>query len=286
MSASSKTVVITGCSTGLGRVTAFHLARQGWRVFATVRKESDWDNLSNEAATHGLAYRLTPVLCDITDEAQVAALSRTVAVATPALDALVNNAGTAFPGPLEFLPLDDFRAQLEVNVVAQLSVTQALLPLLKAGRGAIINVSSIGGRVSVPITGAYCISKFALEALSDALRVEVAPFGVRVVVIEPGGSPTAIWETSMQRGRDRLAQRENGAGDYASLIAAIETFYAGRATEGFPPQLFADTVLKILNRPRPRARYAIPRQAAWTIRVRRLAPDWLWDWSVRRRLKW
>lgn len=226
------------------------------------------------------------MLCDITHAAQVEALGRTVAEAAPALDALLNNAGTAYPGPLELLPLTDLRAQLEVNVVAQLSVTQTFLPRLKAGPGTIINVSSIGGRVSFPITGAYCVSKFALEAMSDALRVELAPFGVKVVVIEPGGSPTAIWETSRQRGVANLERREARAGAYAPLVAAVEDFYARSASSGFPPQRFAEAVLKILDDPRPRARYAIPRRAAWAIRLRRLAPDWLWDWGVRRRLRW
>ena len=286
MSASSKTIVITGCSTGFGRVTALHLARQGWHVFATVRQHGDRESLLAEAAAQGAAERLTPVICDITRAEEVRNLAQMVTAATPQLDALLNNAGTAYPGPLELIPLDDLRAQLELNVVAQMGVTQALLPLLKAGRGMIVNVSSIGGRIASVINGPYCASKFALEALSDTLRLEVAPFGVRVVVIEPGASPTAIWETGRKRGLAGLARQEGGAGDYAPLVAAAEKYYARSAARGFPPQRFADTVLQILAHPSPRARYPLPRRVAWAALLRHLAPDWLWDWGVRRVFKW
>lgn len=180
-----KTVVIIGCSSGFGRVTALHLARHGWQVFATVRQESDQASLLSEAMAiaRSSSGRLVPVRCDITNAEAVTALSQTVAAATPRLVGLVNNAGAAFPAPLELLPLDALRAQLEINVVGHLAVTQALLPFLKAGGGTIINVSSESGRVVFPITGAYHMSKFALEAMSDVLRIELAPFGVRVVVL-------------------------------------------------------------------------------------------------------
>jgi NAD(P)-dependent dehydrogenase (short-subunit alcohol dehydrogenase family) len=286
MSPSSKTIVITGCSSGFGRATARHLARQGWRVFATVRKHGDREGLLAEAAAQEAAERLTPVICDITQAEDVRNLARIVAAETPQLNALLNNAGTAYPGPLELLPLDDLRAQFELNVIAQMGVTQALLPLLKAGRGTIINVSSIGGRIASVINGPYCASKFAFEALSDTLRLEVAPFGVRVVVIEPGASPTSIWETGRKRGLAGLARREGGAGDYAPLVAAVEKFYARSAARGFPPERFAETVAEILGSLHPRTRYTIPRRVTWVIHLRRLAPDWLWDWGVRRALKW
>jgi NAD(P)-dependent dehydrogenase (short-subunit alcohol dehydrogenase family) len=282
----SKTIVITGCSTGFGRVTALHLARQGWRVFATVRKESDQDSLRAEASAQGVGERVTAILCDITEAEDVRRLAQTVTAATPQLHALLNNAGTAYPGPLELLPLDDLRAQLELNVVAQMGATQAFLPLLKAGQGTIINVSSIGGRIASVINGPYCASKFALEALSDTLRLEVAQFGVRVVVIEPGASSTAIWETSRKRGLAGLAQHEGGAGDYAPLVAAAEEFYARSAAHGFPPERFAEIVWKILGASHPRARYVIPGRVAWMIGLRRLVPDGWWDWGVRRVMKW
>ena len=279
-----KTAVITGCSSGFGRATALHLARAGWQVFATVRQESDRDSLLVQAQSEGCRDSLAVLLCDITQQEQVRVLAATVQAATPWLDALVNNAGAAFPAPLELLPLDALRAQLEINVVAQLAVIQALLPSLKAARGTIINVSSESGRLVFPVTGAYHISKFALEALSDALRMELAPFGVHVVVLAPGPSPTAIWGTSRQRALARMAEVDTSA--YAHLIAAVEQAAAQRARTGFPPRAFAETVLKILSARHPRARYAIPWQAGVRIGLRRLLPDAGWDWLVRRMLRW
>ena len=282
----SKTIVITGCSSGFGRVTALHLARNGWRVFATVRSEADQASLLVEAMAQGLHERLTPVLCDITDEAHVQGLARTVSEATSRLDALLNNAGTAYPAPVELLSLDDLRAQFEVNVVAQVAVTQALLPLLKAARGMIINVSSQGGRVAFPLLGPYHASKFALEAMSDSMRVELAPFGVRVVVVEPGSSPTAIWETSLQRALQGLTRRGVDASAYQLLIDSVRRGFVSLAKNGFPPQKFADLVLKILNTPHPRARYALPLRARLTMAARRFMPDEMWDRIVRQVLKW
>jgi NAD(P)-dependent dehydrogenase (short-subunit alcohol dehydrogenase family) len=278
-----KTILITGCSTGFGRVTALHFANLGWRVFATVRKEADRESLLREKKEQG---EIVALLCDVTDEAQVAGLGRTVAGATATLDALVNNAGTAFASPLELLPPSELRAQFEVNVIAHLAVTQAMMPLLKAAKGTIINVSSIGGRIGSPLLGAYTASKFALEALSDVLRWEMAPFGVKVAVIEPGASPTMIWQTSLNRALSGLAERGVDAGAYTPLIENVKRSAIERATAGFPPQLFADTVEKILTSPDPHARYPIPENVRWAILFRRLAPDWLWDWMVRRRLKW
>ncbi len=282
----SKTIVITGCSSGFGRITTLHLAKQGWRVFATVRKESDAASLLVEAMAQNVKANVTPILCDVTNDVQVAELGRTVAAATPTVEALVNNAGTAFPGPLEMLPLDTLRQQLNLNVVAHLGVTQAVLPLLKASRGTLINVSSQGGRVVFPITGAYHISKFALEAMSDALRLELAPFGVKVVVIQPGSSATAIWDTGKKHGEAALGGLDM-AGPYQPLVNTImkQAFEKQKGT-GFHPQLFADTVLKILTHPNPATRYPIPARAAWIMAWRALLPDKLWDGFVRRALKW
>ncbi len=227
-------IVITGCSSGFGRVTALHLAKLGWHVFATVRKEADQASLLSEATTRGCKDKLTVLLCDITRAEQVAAMGQAVSTVTPRLDALLNNAGTGYAAPLELLPLDDLRAQLEINVIAHLAVTQALLPLLKPARGVIINVSSVHGRLPVPIIGAYSASKFALEALSDVLRIELA-----------------------------------------SSVAG-----------GIPPQLFADTVLKILTSRHPRARYVVPGSARREMILHQLLPDRVWDWLLRRVFKW
>jgi NAD(P)-dependent dehydrogenase (short-subunit alcohol dehydrogenase family) len=159
-----KSAVITGCSSGFGRVTALHLAQNGWQVFATVRREPDRDDLLAESQALGCREYLAALLCDITREEQVREMAAVLTAAVPRLNALVNNAGAAFPAPLELLPLDALRSQLEINVVGQLAVTQALLPLLKAARGTIINVSSESGRVVFPITGAYHIKQICARS--------------------------------------------------------------------------------------------------------------------------
>ncbi|WP_052891110.1 SDR family NAD(P)-dependent oxidoreductase [Thermogemmatispora carboxidivorans] len=286
--AGNAAIVITGCSSGFGRVTALYLARRGWQVFATVRREADAGQLLAEAKAGGSDGNLTPLLCDITDAAQVKALGEQVAAATPALTALLNNAGTAFAGPLELIDLDDLRAQFEINTIAHIGVTQALLPLLKAARGTIINVSSVNGRIPLPALGPYGASKFALEALSDSLRVELAPFGVRVVVIEPTSSPTGIWQTSMERARSKLEQYRGQGSPYERLLTVMEKsamrLASGRG--GFPPEQFAQTVEKILRSPRPRTRYAVPPAMAWAMRLRYWLPDRFWDWQIRRSLRW
>ena len=275
-----KTILITGCSSGFGRVTALHLARRGWRVFATVRRETDRESLLAETA--GLPVEV--FLCDVADDAQVAALGQAVAERTPRLDALLNNAGTAFPGPLEFQPLADLRRQLDINVVAQIAVTQAVLPRLKAARGIILNVSSMGGRLVFPITGAYHASTYAWEALSDALRIELAPFGVRVVVLEPGGSPTGIWGAG---GRHADAVWHDPRADaYRPLMDRYLQLAGASAREGFPPEQFAALVERVLAASRPRARYVIPARAGINIRMRALLPDWAWDALLRRLFRW
>ena len=273
-------IVITGCSTGFGRAAALKMARAGWRVFATVRSEGAAIALAAEAGG-----KVVPVVCDITRAADVARLRATVAGETERLEALVNNAGTGYPGALALLPLDEVRAQLEVNTVAHLGVTQALLPLLRAGGGKLINVSSVGGRLAFPLNGAYHMSKWALEAMSDVLRVELAPLGVRVVVIEPGSSPTAIWDTSLARAAEREGQARDWD-EYAPLARTVERAARAGAARGFPPEDFGALVLKIVTSRRPRARYVLGRDAARLIWLRRWLPDGVWDWGVRRVLGW
>jgi NAD(P)-dependent dehydrogenase (short-subunit alcohol dehydrogenase family) len=280
----TKSIVISGCSTGFGRVTALRLARNGWEVFATVRRDADAADLAEEAAATGCEGRLVPTLCDITVPQDIERLAGMARERWPKLDGLLNNAGTAFAGPLEMIRLEDVRAQFEINTVGHLAMIQALLPMLKAARGTVINVSSVGGRMAFPVNGAYHMSKFALEAMSDVLRVELAPFGVKVVVVEPGGSPTAIWETSLNRARlDELAGPNK---EYAPLISAIERYGRMSARMGFAPELFARAVEKILDRRRPAGRYAIPFSAGIIMGLRRWLPDWAWDWGTRRVLGW
>ena len=279
-----KTIVITGSSSGFGRVTALHMAKRGWQVFATVRKEADQESLLSEAATMHCKEQLTLFICDITSSEDVAALARTVKASTSRLDALLNNAGTTYAAPMELLAPSDLRAQLEINVIAHVAVTQAFLPLLKAARGTIINVSSVAGRIATPALGAYAASKFALEAISDAWRIELAPFGVQVVVIEPDSYATSIWKTSKDKALARMAQHRGGP--YERLFTTVEKFSDRAATHGHPPQEFADTVEKILTSRRPHTRYVLPRTDIWSILLHQLLPDRLWDRLVRRMLKW
>lgn len=291
---SRKTVVVTGCSSGFGRLTALELARRGWHVFATVRKAVDQADLRASAATFGCEENLTALLCDITHGEQVVALAHQVEerlrdersgeIGIPGLHALINNAGTAYGGPIELLALDDIRAQFEINVIAQVGVTQVFLPMLKAAGGTIVNVSSVSGRIATPITGVYAASKFALEAISDAWRVELLPFGVHVVVIEPTSSPTNIWKTSMQRSSDHLESHREGS--YKRLLTLAERAANRSSSTGFPPQLFADTIVQILASPRPHARYIVPRSAVRQVLLRRFLPDRMWDNLVRRMMKW
>ncbi len=286
----AKTILITGCSTGFGRATVLHFAKLGWRVFGTVRKEADRDNLIKEVKDaeqrRGKSGEITIVLCDIVQQEQVQELGRMVAAQTDRLDGLVNNAGSAFAAPMEFIPPDVLRDQLDLNVIAQVTVTQAVMPLLKAANGTIINVSSVGGKLTSAMLGAYNASKFALEAISDVMRVELAPFGVKVAVIEPGASPTAIWQTSMKRALGMLEARGIDISAYSKLVEASLKTAEVNSTEGFPAELFAETVEKILRSKSPATRYPIPARIGWLIRLRPFLPDKTWDSIVRRRLGW
>ena len=253
-----------------------------WGVVAAVGRDGDRYAMVDGARTAGGAERLPGVGADITRAADVARLDAAVAAHGAALDALVNNAGTAYPAPLELLPIEHLRAQLDINVVAQLAVTQAVLPALKAARGVIVNVSSISGRIAAPTIGAYSASKFALEALSDVLRLELAPFGVRVAIIEPGSSPTKIWDTSVGRAEEHVLEHTV----YAPLIAAMRAHADRERAAGFPPELFADTVWKIVTSASPRTRYPIPGQIRRMVFVRRLVSDRFLDRQLRRLLNW
>ncbi len=197
------TAVVTGASSGIGEATARHLDSLGFTVFAGVRKPADAERVDAAGSE-----RLRALELDVTDADSVAAAAEKVREATAGtgLAALVNNAGIAVTAPLEFVPIDELRNQLEVNVIGQVAVTQALLPGLRAARGRIVNVSSIGGRIGLPLAGPYAASKFALEAISDSLRRELRHLGVKVVVIEPGGVKTPIWDKGTDTADAMLAK--------------------------------------------------------------------------------
>ena len=256
-------VVVTGASSGIGRACALHLAALGFQVFAGVRRAED-----GAALRAASSDRLTPVLLDVADETSIRAATETItaAVGAAGLAALVNNAGIGVAGPLEFLPLAEFRTQLEVNVTGQLAVTQALLPLLRQGRGRIVNMGSIGGRIAAPFVGPYSASKVALEALTDALRMELRPWGLHVAIVEPGTVATPIWEKSVARA-DRLmqalppqAQTLYGAAFTAMRAGAERT---GKEGLGVPPEVVARAVTHALTARKPKTRYLV----GWDARI-------------------
>lgn len=256
--------LVTGASSGIGEACALRLARTGWYVFAGVRSSGDGERLRAAAGN-----RLEPVRVDVTDAASIAAAAEWIGGGP--LHGLVNNAGTTLAMPLEFLPLDELRRQLEVNLVGQVAVTQAFLPSLRAAQGRIVNVGSIAGRSSLPFLGAYAASKHALEAVSDALRVEVRPFGIEVAVVEPGTIATPIW----RKGGERFAQLAESLpaelGElYGERIAAFRDAATAAAGRAEPAEEVAIVVERALTTKRPRARYVVGRDARRRARVERL----------------
>ncbi|WP_163506235.1 SDR family oxidoreductase [Fodinicola acaciae] len=250
----TRRVLVTGSSTGIGRATAKALADRGWWVYAAVRKGKDADSLRADLGASG-----APILLDVTNQASIDAAAAEIG---GPLHAVVNNAGIAVGAPLEFLPLDDFRQQLEVNVTGQLAVTQAFLPRLRETRGRLLFVGSIGGRIAGPLIGAYHASKFALAGMTDTLRAELRPFGVQVVLIEPGTIATSIWGTAVGAGRalyERMpaeAQRYYGA-----ALEAVMSTSEERGSKGLAPAAAAKVLVRVLETARPRPRYLIGRDA-------------------------
>ncbi|CAA9586383.1 MAG: Short-chain dehydrogenase/reductase SDR [uncultured Thermomicrobiales bacterium] len=277
------TVIVTGASTGIGEATAAHLQSLGFSVLAGVRSEAD----AERVAAHGLE-RMSPLMLDVTDAESIAAAAQTVGqdLGAIGLAGLVNNAGIAVSAPLEFVPIEDLRMQLEVNVIGQVAVTQAFLPLLRVAQGRIVNMGSIGGRVALPLVGAYAASKFALEAITDTLRRELHHQGVEVVVIEPGGIKTPIWEKG-NAVADRIASNAPPAVEplYGKLIDAMRLATARIETDtGLPPVAVAEVVGTALTVPRPRTRYVVGRDARLRAVAARVLPDRVFDWLVYRAL--
>jgi NAD(P)-dependent dehydrogenase (short-subunit alcohol dehydrogenase family) len=273
-------VVVTGASTGIGAATAIHLARNGFRVFAGVRRTKD-----GRAPATDTPFEPTPVIIDITDEATISAAAETVAsaVGDRGLAGLVNNAGIVKPAPLEFQPIADLRTQLEVNLIGQVAVTQAFLPLIRRGRGRIVNVGSIGGRIVLPLHGAYSASKFGIEAISDALRLELRQWGIPVSLVDPGATNTAIFGKTLAE-LDRLAQTldERGRALYGEQIAAVRRLVEKTAADPAPPEVLARTIAKALTARKPKTRYLAGKGARSAATVARTLPDRAKDLAVAR----
>jgi NAD(P)-dependent dehydrogenase (short-subunit alcohol dehydrogenase family) len=274
-------VLVTGASTGIGRATALHLETLGFDVFAGVRRKEDGERVAADSSG-----RCVPVLCDITDQAAIDAVAQRLTgdLGDAGLHGLVNNAGIAQPAPIEIIPIDDFRNQLEVNFVGQVAVTQAMPPLLRRGHGRIVNVSSIGGRVASPALGAYSASKFAIEALSDALRKELHPWGIQVSVIEPRAISTEIWRRGGEAADttlDRVPAEKRAL--YTDLVTAVRKMARRMDEQGLQPQKVAERIGHALTARRPRTRYVVGTDARVQIALASVLPDRAFD-AVTRRL--
>jgi NAD(P)-dependent dehydrogenase (short-subunit alcohol dehydrogenase family) len=275
-------VVVTGASSGIGEACARRLAGLGFHVFAGVRKAEDGERLQREIPG------VTPLRIDVTDARSIADAAASVEAQTGGhLHGLVNNAGVAVPAPIEHQPIDDFRRQLEVNLIGQVAVTQAFLPQLRSARGRIVNMSSIGGKVAVPLLGAYAASKFGIEGLSDSLRRELRPWGIRVAVIEPGTIATAIWDKGIQSGDELEATlSEQAKRDYGPLIATVRTVSAQGNRTGLPPDAVAREVAHALTARRPKTRYLVGREAKSRALLARIAGDRPIDAAIARVMRW
>jgi NAD(P)-dependent dehydrogenase (short-subunit alcohol dehydrogenase family) len=267
-----KTVLITGASRGIGRATALLLDQRGYQVFAGVRQPGDGDALRALASP-----RLKPVILDLLDAGTIQRAVETLRAQPNGLTALINNAGLAVPAPVEFIPLDDLRYQFEVNVFGTIALTQALIPLLRPGPGRIINISSIAGRVTAPLLGAYSASKFALEALTDALRLELKPWGIRMISIQPGAIATDFGVSAIQHANGMLPRIPEEVERLYGGAIARERARVGESPRGIPAERVAAVILTALESSRPRTRYLVGPDARLIARVRALLPDALLD---------
>ena len=255
MAQAGKAVVVTGVSTGIGLATAKVLAAKGFHVFGSVRKAADAERVAAEV---GPAF--TPLIFDVTDEAGAQAAARTVEAALDGatLAGLVNNAGIAVAGPLIHLPVDEFRKQLEVNLTGVVIATQAFAPLLGAGSpvakdpGRIVNISSVGGKTANPFMAPYNVSKFGLEGLSEALRRELLPFGVDVIVVAPGAVATPIWDKADETDTSRYANTV-----YAPALDRLRSYMLQMGRSGLPAERIGEVIHTALTTPKPKVRYTV-----------------------------
>jgi NAD(P)-dependent dehydrogenase (short-subunit alcohol dehydrogenase family) len=267
----ARAVLITGCSTGIGRATAEHLADRGWTVYATARRPESIDDLREKGC------RTLPL--DVTDEASMQQAVREVEEAEGAVGVLVNNAGYSQSGAVESVKLDDIRAQFETNVFGLIRMCQLVLPAMRRqGWGKIVNLSSIGGKLVFPGGGIYHGTKHAVEAVSDALRFEVRAFGIDVIVIEPGLIRTQFAEAAVSK----IESGTTANGPYAEFNAAVGAATAGAyegpvAKLGGGPEEVAHKIGKAISRRRPRARYPVTPSARIMLGLRRMLPDRAWE---------
>ncbi|MBD2517127.1 SDR family oxidoreductase [Nostoc sp. FACHB-973] len=269
------TVLITGASTGIGQACALLLDRLGFSVFAGVRQDIDAQTLQEKAS-----QRLIPIFLDVTDAESIASVVNRVTntVGDAGISGLVNNAGIAVPGPLELLAIAEFQHQMNVNVTGQLAVTQAFLGLLRQGRGRIVNMGSISGISPTPFLGAYNASKFALEALTDVMRMELRPWGISVSIIEPGSVATPIWDKSLTQaelGQESLLQPALNL--YGQAMSIVRQKMQIIASKGISADIVAQTVVHALTAKQPKTRYLVGQDAKIGAVLKHILPDRLHD---------
>jgi NAD(P)-dependent dehydrogenase (short-subunit alcohol dehydrogenase family) len=275
-------ILVTGASTGIGEACARELDRLGFRVFAGIRKDADGERLKA-----GASSRLVPVRIDVSDASQIAAAAKTVsqAVGDAGLAGLVNNAGMVISGPLEVVAIDDLRRQLEINVVGQVAVTQAFLPLVRAARGRIVFMGSVSGRIAPPFLGPYAASKHALEAVADTFRQELRPWGIRVAIVEPGSVQTPIWSKAVSVA-DQLTTHLPKAAEplYGETMRTVRAVTEKLGRQGMPVENVVRVVVHALTSPRPKTRYPVGGQTKLAIAAFKFLSDATKDWLIWREL--
>jgi NAD(P)-dependent dehydrogenase (short-subunit alcohol dehydrogenase family) len=279
----SGAAVVTGASTGIGRATALLLDQKGYRVFAGVRKEADAKSLAEDASD-----RLTPITIDVTKDRSISAAKRKVqrAAGKEGLVGLVNNAGVGGGGPIEFMPLDSFRDTLEVNLIGQIAVTQAFLPLVRTAKGTIVFIASIGGRIATPFLSPYNTSKFGVEALGESLRAELKPWDIDVTVVEPGSIDTDIWA----KGADTAAEQIKGmsaAGRrlYGRQLTRFGEVLTETADRGISPEKVAKVIHKAIRSDKPKHRYLVGTDAKVAARLKGNLPERTFSRMLGRQMK-
>jgi NAD(P)-dependent dehydrogenase (short-subunit alcohol dehydrogenase family) len=280
MTGKARTVLITGASSGIGRACARRLAGAGFQVWAGVRSEADTSALRAEDPA------ITPVRIDVTDAASIAEAARQVAgrLGDAGLGGLVNNAGIGLSAPIEYVSAEVLKHHFEVNVFGQLAVTQAFLPLLRKARGRIVNMGSVGGRMTIPFGGVLCATKSALGAINDALRLELRPFGIRVCLIEPASIYTPAAEKTLGDVEATIRGLPvEGAARYGQMLREFNRRAYAFERKGSPADVVARVVEHALTAARPRVHYPVGKHARILAAMPRLFPDWLLD-RIRRRL--
>jgi NAD(P)-dependent dehydrogenase (short-subunit alcohol dehydrogenase family) len=269
----SKAVLITGCSSGIGHATAELLAREGWTVYATARKPETLADLE--------AQGCKTLALDVTDEASMTAAVDAVITTEGAIGVLVNNAGYSQSGAVESVPMEQVRRQFDTNVFGLIRMCQLVLPGMRGQRwGRIVNLSSMGGRLTFPGGGMYHATKYSVEAISDALRFEVRGFGVDVIVVEPGLIVTNFGETAAA---SASGQTDGPYADFNQAVARAtdEVYHGPLAKLGGGPEVVAKTIAGALTADRPKTRYRVTASARVMMGQRRLMPDRVWDLLMR-----